>query len=486
MLFVCREHKGHLCDLVQHRGFRVGRLPLCSTFAARSTAGGSPDSRASLLGASWEADWQQTCALIGTYSVSRPSWLVVDHYAIDHRWESASRESAERIMAVDDLADRVHDCDVLLDQNLVADMGERYASKGPDHCRILSGPRFALLQSEYAGMRQCLSPRRGAVRSVLISFGGTDSENLTGRCLSAFLSLRRSQIRADVVITSFFPHADSVLRLAEGHENVRVHRDLPTLACLIAAADLGVGAGGGTSWERLCLGLPSLVITSAENQSATAEEQHRLGLIRWLGHASAVDEGIVAHELERLFNVGLEEAWRLRCLRAVDGRGAFRTTAAMLVGPSTALRVRHAQLDDEALLLEWANDPRTRRNGFSADPIPAEDHRRWLSNRLLNVDGCRLYIVETTAGVPVGPVRFERLGGDWEVHYALAPEFRGRGLGKTHLNAALVQLRAELGSVMVCGRVKQDNRASQRVFVALGFQARRGPVDGVLIYSREA
>ena len=93
------------------------------------------------------------------------------------------------------------------------------------------------------------------------------------------------------------------------------------------------------------------------------------------------------------------------------------------------LTVREATVQDEALLLEWANDPVTRANALHAASIPAATHRIWLRQRLANREGCRLYVVESARGMPVGQVRFERSNNAWEIHYALAPRFRGRGLG---------------------------------------------------------
>ncbi len=479
--FVCREHDGHLCDLIEERGISVNRLP--PPKAATQSEGTS--AHAAWLGASWEVDVEQTRVAIAA-SVATPDWLVVDHYALDQRWESALRTSVGRIMVIDDLADRVHDCDLLLDQNLVGQMYTRYAAKVPEACGKLLGPEYALLQPIYAEQHDRIPPWQGPIRRIFIYFGGADGDNLTGRALAAFLQLNRPDIEVDVVITAGGPHAEAIGEQVAGHGNIHVHSGLPTLAPLMAKADLAIGAGGATSWERLCLGLPALVVTLEANQRPIDEGLRQRGLVRWLGHQDEVEQSSIAQALSKVLQEGLDEDWALRCLAAVDGKGANRVCAALTVTATTLLRVRDARLEDEDLLLAWANDPITRRNGFSPEPIPADAHRIWFRSRMRNPDGCRLYIVETTEGVALGHARFERRHQTWEVHYALAQAFRGRGLGRPLLEAALVKLRADMhgASVSVYGQVKSANRPSRKVFELLGFEVQLNAVADVAEYRR--
>ena len=411
-----------------------------------------------------------------------PDWLVVDHYVLDQCWENALRKLVKRIMVIDDLADRVHDCDILLDQNLVAQMHTRYADKVPTACGMLLGPEYALLQLIYAELHERIPPREGPIRRIFIFFGGADSDNLTGRTLAAFLKLNRPDIEVDVVITTGSPHAEAIRQQVAGHRNIQLHGDLLTLAPLMAKADLAVGAGGATSWERLCLGLPTLVVTLAENQRPIADGLSQRGLISWLGHQDEVDEPALLQAISRLIQQDLDEEWSMRCLAVVDGQGVNRVCAALTVTATTPLRARQAKLNDESLLLEWANDPTCRRNSFSPERITEEDHEKWFHEHLSDLDGCRLYIVETTDGMPLGQVRFERKEERaWEVHYSLAPVFRGRGLGRVLLEAALQKLRADVGEALIFGRVKDGNHPSRKIFESLGFKSERD-TKGVVVY----
>lgn len=459
--FVCRLLPGHLCDLLEQRGFAVRRLPAAPF--------------------DWRADAAQTLAAIGAEPAD---WLVADHYGIERRWEGALRAAARRIMVIDDLADRDHDCDLLLDQNLVADGERRYAGRVDARCPRLLGPRYALLQPAYAALHARLPPRAGPVRRLLAFFGGADQTDLSGKTLAAFIALQRADVELDLVAAGDAAQLERLRGQAAPHPNIHVHAGLPTLAGLMAKADLAVGAGGATTWERLCLGLPALVVTLADNQRAPTEELHRQGLVRWLGDAAALAPRDIEQALRESLARDLDPDWSRRCQRVVDGHGARRVASVLLLGADDPLPVRHATPDDEALLLEWANDPLTRSTAFSPRPIPAATHHAWLGARLRDIDGCRLYIVEAEPGLPLGQVRFERGAAEWEVHYALAPLFRGRGLGLGLLRGALAHFGAEFPRASVLGQVQPHNLPSRKLFEALGFAIQVLPDSGTLQYRR--
>ncbi len=464
--FVCREHVGHLCTLILEMGFAVHRLGSSDSLAA---TGEESLAHAGWLGATQAQDAAQTLAAVQAMRV-KPDWLIVDHYGIDQYWEKSLRPAVGRIMVIDDLADRQHDCDVLLDQNLVAEMEVRYSARVPAACKQLLGPYYALLQTDYAERHELAIPRTGAVRRILIYFGGADVDNVTGRSLNAFLRLGRDDIDVDLVVGNGM-YGEAIRRQAAGRPNIHLHDRLPTLAPLIEAASLGIGAGGSTSWERLCLGLPSIVIALADNQVPIAAELGRRGLACSLGFHRDADEAVIASKLAEIVGEGLNGHWSQRCLSIVDGRGLQRVCAVLSSAGGAALRNRLATAADEGLLLEWANDPATRRNALLPGKIDPATHTKWFEKRLNNPEGCRIYIAETADAVPAGQIRFERFEGDWEVHYALAPDFRGLGLGRQMLEQALATFAGEVGDVLVIGRVKSDNRASLRIFESLGFDA---------------
>lgn len=465
--FICREHAGNLLELIRDQGFGAVALPAAPV--ERNHLRVSADSElvhAEWLGADWQTDADATREALGGIKVD---WLVVDHYALDSRWETAMRPHCRKLLVIDDLADRIHHCDLLLDQNLVADMEHRYDGKVPDQCGRLLGPQYALLQPEYAEMHPRTPPREGPVRCVFIYFGGADRHNLTGRALATCLTLESKDIAVDVVINPNSPHADSIQAQVQGKEQVSLHSHLPSLAPLMVRADLAIGAGGATSWERCCLGLPTLVITIAENQKPSADELDRQGLIRWLGHANEVSEQLIANELASLLDEGLTSAWSEKCQQFTDGLGANRVRSVLLLSPETPLRARLARLDDEALILRWANDPLVRRNAFTTGTIDPATHRAWFRKRLRDLENCRLYVVETESGLPVGQVRFDYSSEGWEITFSLDRLARGREVGVALIMAALEALRLGNSAVPVVGKAKRRNIPSQRLFEKIGF-----------------
>jgi UDP-2,4-diacetamido-2,4,6-trideoxy-beta-L-altropyranose hydrolase len=465
--FICREHDGNLCDVVSRQGFPVDRLPVRSTATA-----GSADGYASWLGARWLDDAHETLDAVGAGG-RRPDWLVVDHYGIDARWERAVRSDVKRVMAIDDLANREHECELLLDQNLVAGLERRYQGRVPARCVQLLGPQYCLLEATYGSLHKRIAPRTGPIRRILVSYGGADTRELTALTLAAIVRLGSRAIAVDAVVSGPAGRAARVREQFAAYGNIRVHDAGDSLAPLMAQADLGIGASGTTTWERLCLGLPAIVVTVADNQRPIAEELARLGLIHWLGHYSEVDEQEMFDLLSRLVAAGADEDASRRALALVDGCGAERVRAALTVDESADLRLRRMTAADEALVLEWANDPGTRANSFSAEQITAAAHHEWLVDRLSHPERCRPFVVETPAHVPIGQVRFDRIEGGWRVNYSVAAHLRGRGLGRRIMQLALRQLSEEEPGAMVLAQVKLDNVASHRVFESLGFQPQR-------------
>ncbi|MCA1917707.1 UDP-2,4-diacetamido-2,4,6-trideoxy-beta-L-altropyranose hydrolase, partial [Methanospirillum hungatei] len=381
------------------------------------------------------------------------------------------RAYVSQIFVIDDLADRVHDCDLLLDQNLVEGMETRYDDKVPSSCGKMLGPEYALLQPIYAELHDRIPPREGPIRRILIFFGGVDQNNLTGMALSAVMELNHPDIKVDAVISEKSPFYSVILDKTANRPNIYLHSNLPSLASLMAKADLAIGASGTTSWERLCLGLPTIVITTAENQKAIAHGLEQQNLITWLGHADAITEKMIRESISELLVKGELRDWSSHCSQTVDGLGVVRVFTARTISADTELHARRASLFDEKKLLSWANDPITRKNSFTMDEISPDRHHQWFYDKLRDMENVFLYIIETEDQVPIGQVRFERNGELWEIYYSLATEFRNRGGGRALLKTGLCEFRKEHIGAIVLGWVKEENSPSCKVFESLNFSS---------------
>jgi UDP-2,4-diacetamido-2,4,6-trideoxy-beta-L-altropyranose hydrolase len=320
VLFVCRHLPDSIETTLQARGHDVVRL---GGIADRAERGDLEHSH--WLGATQAEDAAQTLDALAGHD---PDWVVIDHYGIDIRWERSIRARAAAVMVIDDLADRQHDCEVLLDQNLVEGLELRYEGRVPATCDVLLGPWYALLGPAYTGLRRSAQPRT-SVRRVLIFFGGSDRENLTGRALDGVLSLGRTDIHADVVLSLNGANLVEVERVAARHATVTCYRGLPTLAPLVAAADLAIGSFGATSWERLCLGLPTLAVLMARNQREVAHALDRGGLAICMGNAENVTADTIAERLSTVLSSADIRTWSMRCMEYCDGEGTPRVIDAM-------------------------------------------------------------------------------------------------------------------------------------------------------------
>jgi UDP-2,4-diacetamido-2,4,6-trideoxy-beta-L-altropyranose hydrolase len=250
-------------------------------------------------------------------------WLVVDHYRLDARWGRAMRSRCHQILAIDDLADRDLECDLLLDQNWHDAPDSRYLGHIPSYATTLFGPHWALLRGEFAQTRDGVRVRDGSVRRILVCFGGADAPNATGASLRALGALRG--ITLDVVVGAGNPHVSELRELCAGIAGATLAVGATDMAERMAAADLFIGAGGSMTWERACLGLPGITLAIADNQLALGARIAAAGEGVDLGMATAQAFADLPAVLGRLI-AGPDTVRAMGCalMARCDGHGAAR------------------------------------------------------------------------------------------------------------------------------------------------------------------
>jgi UDP-2,4-diacetamido-2,4,6-trideoxy-beta-L-altropyranose hydrolase len=256
------------------------------------------------------------------------SWLLVDHRKLDIEWEKILRKFVKKIIVIDDLADKKHDCDMLIDQNLYEKMDERYENLVSTNCKKLLGPKYALLRSEFSDLRQKPIKNRIELQKILISFGGTDPSNETRKVLEALKILNLKNVQIDVVTTSVNPFKDEIKQLCSSMTGVNFHCDVDKIGALMSTSDLGIGAGGSTTWERCCLGLPSLVSVISEDQLECTKIMDKEGCIIYLG----LSENLTIEDyVEKIKNIDIKHLQKMSelNLKFVDGQGCKRITDEM-------------------------------------------------------------------------------------------------------------------------------------------------------------
>lgn len=319
--FICREHSGHLIDLIIEHGFFVYRLAMLADISENYVSKQKDSlSHARWLGVPWEVDVDVCKEHIKTLS---PNWLVVDHYALDARWEAAACPPNTKLLVIDDLADREHLADVLLDQNLGRKAND-YKSLVPECCRCFIGTEFALLRTEFVQWRNTsLSRRRHQTRlkRLLIALGGVDKDNLTGRVLEA---LKDSNLPNDceinVIMGGTAPWLGDVeIRAKKLPWPTEVAVNVNDMARRMAEADLAIGAAGSSSWERCCLGLPTIMLVLADNQWSIAQALNEYGAAVFLNSVNSTN---LSWNFDNL--VDSDSLWQMSMAAAslTSGKGA--------------------------------------------------------------------------------------------------------------------------------------------------------------------
>jgi UDP-2,4-diacetamido-2,4,6-trideoxy-beta-L-altropyranose hydrolase len=415
----------------------------------------------------------------------RFNWVVVDHYQLGAPWEEAIRPIAAAVMTIDDLANRAHACDLLLDQTAGRTAGE-YRPLVPGHCTLLMGASFSLLRPGFAAMRTASLRRRrqpAPVARILVFLGGTDVGGLTEAVVRGLLD-RLPGVDIHVVIGGAAKTKHALERLAGEQDRVHLHVDTPDMPSLIANADLAVGAAGSASWERCCLGLPAILLVLADNQRLVADNLEAIGAsITAYSPAQAVE---LAARL-----AGSEQQLQSMIAAAAgvtDGAGTERVADALLGQSSdpaatAPLTVRPAADTDSLALWLWRNDPVTRATSKTSEPVPWQQHARWFAACLASPD--RWLLMGEVGAEPVGMVRFDRReDGSHLVSINVAPAWRGRKIGAALLGKAHEALQGRFGSARCVAEIHDANTASQRIFARCGFERVGGAEDGWGRYER--
>lgn len=451
--FLCQERTGHPIDLLRMQGFSVAALPATDD---------------------WHDDAQATLAALDQQPID---WLVVDHYGLDERWERQLRHRVKHLLVIDDLANRKHDCDLLLDQNAGRQASD-YQSLVPPDCSVLLGPEFALLREEFRQQR-INNPARTNDRNIghlLISMGGADAGNVTGKVLQVLAEQPPATLKTvTVVLGSACPWINDIRAFAgEFPRPIRLIINAQNMAALMAEADLAIGAGGISAWERCCLGLPSLIIAIAENQLPGALALQALGAAQFLGDADTF-----APALKRIFTKGLSaehlHALSVNAYRMVDGNGRLRVLQAMQIDTGTAaaptallqasLRVMSEK--DLPMVLSWRNHPQVREFMRNNHEISMAEHANWFT--LKSAQDELPYLFELD-GQAMGFVQFEPAGIEDTVEWGFylapeAPKGSARLLGQVAIRHAFERQHL----TRLIGRVMPTNLPSIRFHERLGF-----------------
>nr|WP_260525074.1 UDP-2,4-diacetamido-2,4,6-trideoxy-beta-L-altropyranose hydrolase [Pseudomonas sp. MWU16-30322] len=448
--FACRRLPGHRLDMLHAEGFATFALP-------DRYADEDPDQAIESM-----LPWQADIDALATQMEGQPGfdWVIVDHYGLDHHWQTAARRFAPRIAAVDDLATRQYSVDLLLNQNL-SGLSENYQPLLPAGCRMLLGPRFAMLREEFCGPAIEIKP---VARRVLVNFGGFDVARQTHHAMLALADF--SALEVDFVAGADNPAWAEMQALAETRPHWRLHSFVSDFQQRMTEADLFIGAGGGTSWERAALGLPTICIAVSNNQQANGEVMAAAGAHVFMGAREQVSVEQLRDAVGFVVdNFYLRQSLAERSRQLVDGRGALRVAAALA---GAVLTLRAATLDDAHLLFDGRNAEAVRRWSLDTAAIEWPQHLNWLNASLRNPQ--RLLLIAEADDGPVGVLRYDLRGFEAEVSLYLLEGRFGLGWGRALLARGEAFVRARWPQLSaITAQVLPDNRPSLNVFRDAGF-----------------
>jgi UDP-2,4-diacetamido-2,4,6-trideoxy-beta-L-altropyranose hydrolase len=457
-VFVCRAHPDNMNKLVTAQHFDLIELPAPTGETDASTP------HAKWLGVTQTQDAAQTEAALTGYGPF--SALIVDHYALDSTWEARLRSLCAKLMVIDDLADRPHLADVLVD--VMPTIGtERYESLVPAHCHLLLGSSFALLRREFRSARHKSQQMRHKIEHICINFGAVDAQ---GYSILAIHSVRRAlnnEIAIDVIIGGLSPILGDLRHLSAIDPFITLHVDTNDVATIFSGADLAIGACGTTSWERACLGVPTIATAIAANQLPSLAALANLGAILALDTGPQWSDQLVAALQMLHSNFGLRCHLSQTSRNLVDGLGAERL--AELLWPIEIL-MRQATLDDSMDIWHWRNSSNVRQSALSPVAISLDTHLYWLKAAL--ADPNRILLIASLSGQSIGVLRYDLDVDAAEVSIYLTPDGFGRGLATNILQSGEAWLCASHPQVKtIKAKILPGNHASMKAFQRAGYHS---------------
>lgn len=330
--FICRDWPGHMQALIEAKGFPVLLLPALPALDNKEQIQASDDS--TWLGCDFDTDAQQTIDALKTFYCENlcVDLLIVDHYGIDARWESLLKKHYRQLFVIDDLANRSHICDVLMDQTFQRH-AQDYATHVPASCRLLCGTKYALLKETFTQQSANTNSleRKSSAESLrlFIFLGGSDPLNKTSEALKAIQTInnKTANIYVDVVVGAQNKHLKNIVKIAEkSKHNIQIHQNVSNMAELMSRSDVAIGAAGTSSWERCCLGLPSLIFVYADNQSMISEQLLQANAVKIWATTEELSE-----QIQLLYNdLSLSKEMSLAAKKVCDGKGTQRVVNALL------------------------------------------------------------------------------------------------------------------------------------------------------------
>lgn len=456
--FASRPQQGDLIEFVRNKGFQVNELVTPTDWKI-------PQNSADYV--AWlQVPWKEDAASLFKYHDSA-DLLIVDHYGLNAEWESyVQKKLACKVFVIDDLV-REHQADLILDQTLLREPQE-YKIRNPNSI-VITGCDFALLKHHFTTYREKAleTTMLSSNVNVLVSMGGIDQPNATLQTLQALSKIITKKPFVTVLLSTKAPHYQSVKKFSLQHPSWINHIDfVDNMAELMLAHHVSIGAPGGTSWERACLGIPSIIISLADNQKTISSNLIKVGAAIGVDVTDIGSDLLIAYK--RLINEWSE--MRSANLSLCDGLGLLRVMQcinALSNNKSNLITLRCANKGDVKQVFDWQFLPETRQYALTQELPTWEGHQKWMKAKLLSISDC-FYIIESlNDNKDIGVLRLDKLSVDrYLISIFIDPQYFGQGFAKE----ALAYVDRIHPNITIQATVLAENIASQSLFTAAHYQ----------------
>jgi UDP-2,4-diacetamido-2,4,6-trideoxy-beta-L-altropyranose hydrolase/UDP-4-amino-4,6-dideoxy-N-acetyl-beta-L-altrosamine N-acetyltransferase len=464
--FICRKHEGSLIDKIRSSVFVVHELKVFE-----ETKVDTKLAHSHWLGATQQQDADDCIDIL---KADKSDWLIVDHYALDEQWQKRLKPYYEKLMVIDDLADRKHQCDILLDQTFGRQQ-EDYSGRTPEGCELLLGPEYALLRPEFSEWREFSLKRRSKseFKQLFINMGGVDVDNVTEKILDELkICNLPNDIKITIVMGGSSPHLESVKsKSITLPYKTEVKVDVDNMAEIMSNSDIAIGAAGSTTWERCCLGLPTIQIVIAKNQLFLAETLSHHNIVKLVREIKGT-----AHLLESSFEWMKSIGSSL--LQICDGMGSYKVFNKMTdykiileeFGEVNLCNYVNLNENDKMLALSMRNHPEIKKRMYNDDLILEVDHFDFIKN--LEIDTEKRYFLVKQKGNTIGSINFSKINYDNSVELGIYtnPFLKFKGFGRLLESAASHYAFTELGVRKIRLEVLSNNKRAINFYNKCGFK----------------
>ncbi len=301
--FICSSLTGNIISEINKKKFKVFRFNV------------------KLQKINIKHDAEKTISIIKKYG-NNNSMLILDSYVLSKQWENSVKPFVQKLIVIDDQPNRTHNCDLLIDQNLSSDNKKYYEKLLPKKTKKLLGPKFVMIRKELNSLRRYVKIRTFPIENILVSFGGTDTDNQSIKILNLFQKID-SNLHFDIVLGKGNKNKKYIKNICSKQKNFSYHEQINYIGKLMLKSDISIGSSGSTAWERCCLGLPSIISICAKNQKNTANELSKRNCVINLGDVKQLDGSDYKTSIDKISKHQLEKMSK-NSFKLVDGNGTER------------------------------------------------------------------------------------------------------------------------------------------------------------------